>query len=126
MRSQWHGRVRSILGIVMAISVSTFACSSDAPEFLDCNAEINFDGIDYRSHADLKTDILPTTSSIGNATILGCTKDGWKPIGKTIALKIEGVPVSTAIGVGGEFAGIYVAKGTDPDEWPDSIRHTAP
>lgn len=63
---------------------------------------------------------------MGNAAILGCTNDGWELIDTTTALKIERVPASIAIGVRGEFSGIYAAEGTDPEEWPDSIRQTAP
>lgn len=126
MRDLWHGRARPIPAILVAISASASACSGDASVSVDCNPEINFNGTDYRPHTDLKTEMVSTTSSIGDATILGCTEDGWEPIGTTTALEIEGVPVGTAISVRGEFAGIYVAKDIDPSEWPDAIRQDDP
>lgn len=88
----------------------------------DCHARMRFQGVTFVDNGGLVDRPPGPTSPVGEADILGCTENGWKVIGQTTALKIEGIDVKTAIAVKGDYPGVYVAEETSPDDWPDTIR----
>lgn len=109
--------------LVMALTTVSGCAGGDGALSGECNARIRIDGVIYEAdNAAIATPQGPT-SRVGAAEVLGCTEDGWEAIDQTEALKIDGVPVTTAIAVeGGDYPGVYVAVGTGPSDWPDVIR----
>lgn len=118
--STWRALFGHFLLAAMLMSIT--ACGGDSAQSVDCNARMRFQGVTYEMHGAVMATPPGPTSPVGEADILGCTDDGWKVVGQTTALKIQGVDVKTAIAVTGNYADVYVAKGTSPDDWPDTIR----
>lgn len=83
---------------------------------------MRFNGATYVANGAAVPTPAGPTSPVGKADILGCTEDGWKVVGQTTALKMQGVGVRTAIAVKHHVPGVYVAENTEPDDWPDIIR----
>lgn len=112
---------RHFLLVVMLMGLA--ACGGDNGALSgDCNARIRFHGVTYEPDNAAIPTPAGSTSPVGEADILGCTEDGWKVVGQTTVLKIQGVDVNTAIAVKRHVPGVYVARNTNPDDWPDIIR----
>lgn len=108
-----------LVGMLMGLS----ACGGDTgAQSGDCYARMRFQEVTYETEGAVVTKPPAPTSPIGKADILGCTEDGWKVVGQTTALRIQGVDVKIAIAVTGNYSDVYVAEGTGPNDWPDIIR----
>ncbi len=103
-----------LMGTVAACQSGTDASKSAE----DCNAKLQFRGGTYSFHPDAATS--PRTSAeLGRADVIGCDA---KVVASAVPVKIDGVPVDVAVAVNDEWPGVYVAEGSDPASWPESLR----
>lgn len=114
------GRIRSLL-LVGAGVVALAGCDGMGPagEDGDCNARLRIDGTVYAFHPDAATVPPEPVTTLGPVDVLDCDRD---VVDTAVAVQMDGVPTSVAVAVVEDMAGVYVAEGSDPADWPEQLR----
>jgi hypothetical protein len=113
-----RGRVQFVALLLFAPLIVGCAGDSLRSSDVDCGGRIGWEGVVYRPHNELNQ-AAPRGERLGSGDVLDC--DGSK-VATVDVFAVDGVDLTLAIKVRGEWRGVYVAEGAPKSSWPDVLK----
>jgi hypothetical protein len=86
----------------------------------DCNADIAYRDVTYRTHQQLDQDAPRDAAPLGEGSVLDCGGEGIDEVSVHAVTGVD--PALAIVVVDPDWRGVFVAEDVSPREWPDALR----